>query len=71
VLTVATSSVKHPAVQDDSSALPTHLLCLFYRHVAQRSAIALFRWLQLGLGTRCRRKSVRAASSIVSFRREL
>jgi len=49
--------------------LLTHLLCLFHRHAAQRSAIALFRWLQLGLGSPPPR--VRAASSIVSFLREL
>jgi len=50
--TWANASVQHPAVlQDDSSALLTHPLCWFHRHVVQRSAIMLFRWLQLGLGT--------------------
>jgi len=38
-------------------------------YAAQRSAIALFLWLQLGLGSPPPR--VRAASSIVSFLREL
>ena len=52
----ANASFRHPALlQDDSSALLTHPLCWFHRHASQRSAVALFRWLQLGLGTLCNR----------------
>jgi len=56
--TWANVSLQHLAVlQDDSSALLNQSLYWYRRHAAQRSAIALSRWPQLGLGTLCRSES--------------